>query len=100
MIPYVGLASRIGLIPTKQAKFNKAIELGSKEVVLWGNGEPLREFMHVKDLASAVFFAATKKIDKHLLNVGSGEEISIDRCSQGTLGNHECEMRQDGLRRL
>ena len=65
------------VIPGLIYKFNKAIELGSKEVVLWGNGEPLREFMHVNDLASAVFFAATKKIDKHLLNVGSGEEISI-----------------------
>ena len=65
------------VIPGLIYKFNKAIELGSKEVVLWGNGEPLREFMHVNDLASAVFFASTKKIDKHILNVGSGEEISI-----------------------
>ena len=57
-----------------EAKINKL-----DSVELWGNGEPLREFMHVTDLAEAIFFIANyrKKLDYPFYNVGSGEEITI-----------------------
>jgi len=48
-----------------------------KEFKIWGTGKPLREFMHVNDLSDAVEFLLDKEIDNDLLNVGTGEEISI-----------------------
>ena len=44
---------------------------------IWGSGKPLREFLYVDELSSAVEFLLDKNIDHDLLNVGSGEEISI-----------------------
>jgi len=44
---------------------------------IWGTGNPLREFLFVDDLSSAVEFVITNNIEDDLLNVGSGEEISI-----------------------
>lgn len=47
------------------------------KITLWGTGEPLREFMHVEDLANACFFLMQNYSDKQFVNVGSGHEISI-----------------------
>tara|TARA_B100000900_G_C20582674_1_gene718205 strand:- start:1014 stop:1922 length:909 start_codon:yes stop_codon:yes gene_type:complete len=54
------------------------------EVEIWGSGKPLREFLHVDDLAEAVFFLLNKisakklrQLDISHINIGSGEEISI-----------------------
>ena len=44
---------------------------------IWGSGKPLREFLYVDEVSSAVEFLLDKNIDHDLLNVGSGEEISI-----------------------
>ena len=44
---------------------------------IWGTGNPLREFLHVDDLSNAVEFLLDKNPDEELINVGSGEEISI-----------------------
>lgn len=49
----------------------------STQVTLWGTGEPLREFMHVDDLANACYFLMKNYSDEQFVNVGSGEEISI-----------------------
>lgn len=60
------------------AMIRKFIEANKrKSVVLWGTGSPMREFLHVDDLASAVLFAFENNIDENLLNVGSGSDISI-----------------------
>jgi GDP-L-fucose synthase len=48
-----------------------------EELRIWGDGTPLREFMHVDDLASAIAHAIENESDFTLLNVGSGQEISI-----------------------
>ncbi len=58
-------------------KFNDAKIYNHAPVKLWGTGKPLREFLHVDDLAEAVFFVMKNKVKYDLLNVGSGEEISI-----------------------
>jgi GDP-L-fucose synthase len=47
------------------------------EVVVWGTGSPLREFLHVDDLASASVFLMKNYNERLFINVGSGEEISI-----------------------
>ena len=44
---------------------------------MWGTGKPLREFLYVDDLAEAIQFIIENDINDDLLNVGSGEEISI-----------------------
>ena len=44
---------------------------------IWGSGTALREFLYVDDLADAIFFLLESKINESLLNVGSGEEVSI-----------------------
>ena len=55
-----------------QAKINK-----DKKFKIWGSGKPLREFLYVDDLANAIEFLILENIQEDLLNIGSGEEISI-----------------------
>ena len=65
------------VLPAMLRKFHEAKENNHSVVVLWGTGSPLREFLHVDDLASAVLFCLENKMSNSLFNVGSGEEISI-----------------------
>ena len=65
------------VLPALIRKFHEAKLKGNSEVVLWGTGSPLREFLHVEDLASAILLSIENDLNTHLLNVGSGEEISI-----------------------
>ena len=58
-------------------RFHEAKISGAKSVTIWGTGSPLREFMHVDDLASAVVFLLENYDDPETINVGSGQEISI-----------------------
>jgi GDP-L-fucose synthase len=69
------------VLPGMIAKFHQAKVEKLNEVVLWGDGSPLREFMHVDDLANAILFSVQNKLDGHLYNVGSDDEISIKRLS-------------------
>jgi GDP-L-fucose synthase len=46
-------------------------------VELWGSGKPLREFMYVQDFSAAVRFIIENNPKSQLLNIGTGEEISI-----------------------
>ena len=65
------------VIPGMITKFLKAKENNEASVTLWGTGSPMREFMHVDDLASATLFSLDNFQGGNLLNVGSGEEVSI-----------------------
>ena len=58
-------------------RFHEAKESGASEVVIWGTGTPLREFLHVDDLASAIEFLLKNYDDPQTINVGSGQEVSI-----------------------
>jgi len=57
-----------------EAKINR-----DRELVVWGTGEPRREFLHVDDLASAILFLLQNYDSPEIINVGCGEDISI-RC--------------------
>ena len=57
--------------------FVEAVESDVESVTLWGSGAPLREFLHVDDLAQAVVLTASRYNSSMHLNVGSGEELSI-----------------------
>ena len=65
------------VLPSLISKFIRAKNNHLKQVELWGTGSPLREFLHVTDLASAVEIALESHDEPIPLNVGSGEEISI-----------------------
>jgi len=65
------------VLPALLRKFKEAIQNNSKEVIIWGTGKPLREFLHVDDLAKAVLLSVENKLPNSIYNVGSGEEISI-----------------------
>ena len=65
------------VLPALIRKFSDAILFNKNEVVLWGSGQPLREFLYSSDLASAIIFAMENYSGESHLNVGSGEEISI-----------------------
>lgn len=70
------------VLPALIRKFHEAKMDNHAPVTLWGSGEPLREFLHVDDLAAAVFFVMNTPVKYNLLNVGSGEEISIAELAQ------------------
>ena len=60
-----------------QAKMNS-----EQEFLIWGTGEPLREFLHVDDLATAIKKVIEVETNESLINVGSSEEISIKRLAE------------------
>ena len=63
--------------PALIRKFHEAKRRRKKEVVLWGTGAPLREFLHVDDLADACLFLMKNYDKPDILNIGTGEDISI-----------------------
>ena len=65
------------VLPALLRKFHEAKINGTDEVEIWGTGSPLREFLHVDDLAEACFFVMQNYNHHQFLNVGSGQEISI-----------------------
>jgi GDP-L-fucose synthase len=65
------------VLPALIRKFVEAKRNNSPEVVLWGSGTPLREFLHVDDLAKAILVCLVKYDDSQQINIGSGDEISI-----------------------
>ncbi|WP_115461205.1 GDP-L-fucose synthase family protein [Winogradskyella aurantiaca] len=65
------------VLPAMIRKFNEAKENNNATVTLWGSGEPMREFLHVNDLALAVEFALTNTLPDNLYNVGTGVDLSI-----------------------
>jgi GDP-L-fucose synthase len=65
------------VMPAMIRKFHEAKLQGGEPVELWGSGIPMREFLHVDDLAKAVFFAIENKLPENLYNVGTGEDLTI-----------------------
>ena len=65
------------VIPALIRRFVEATEVGAHSVTVWGSGTPLREFLHVDDLALAVLLAAENYDDSMHLNIGTGEDLSI-----------------------
>lgn len=68
---------RSHVLPALLRKFIMAKRNGEETVVLWGSGTPLREFLHVDDLAEACLFLMNHYHQAGLINVGSGKELSI-----------------------
>jgi len=74
------------VLPALIRRFHNAVQDGTDEVVIWGSGKPMREFLHVDDMAAASLFvmgldrasygAETKPMLSHI-NVGSGTDVTI-----------------------
>ncbi len=65
------------VLPALIAKTYDAVARGAKSVEVWGTGRPLREFLHVDDCADALVHLMKVYSGKDIVNVGSGQEISI-----------------------
>lgn len=65
------------VIPALIRRIHEAKITGAKEVVIWGTGKPLREFLYVDDLADACIFLMNEYLSNETINVGSGQEVSI-----------------------
>jgi GDP-L-fucose synthase len=65
------------VIPSLMFRMHQAKLAGDSEIKIWGTGKPLREFLHVEDLALAIEHLFLIETNLDLLNVGSGEEVSI-----------------------
>jgi GDP-L-fucose synthase len=65
------------VIPALILKCLEAKASGEKEIVVWGDGSPTREFLYVKDAAEGILLAAEKYNGADPVNLGSGQEISI-----------------------
>jgi GDP-L-fucose synthase len=65
------------VLPALIRKFHEAKINQSPSVEVWGTGSPLREFLHVDDLAEACYFLMQQYNEKQFVNVGCGEDLSI-----------------------
>ncbi|HEY0054211.1 MAG TPA: GDP-L-fucose synthase [Pedobacter sp.] len=65
------------VLPALIRKFHEAKVNGSDKVVVWGSGRPFREFLFADDLADACFYLMENYDESELVNIGSGEDISI-----------------------
>lgn len=70
------------VLPALLRKFHEAKVNNDAEVEVWGTGSPLREFLHVDDLAEACLFLMNKYNEPGHINVGSGLEISIKELAE------------------
>jgi GDP-L-fucose synthase len=65
------------VFPAFIRRFVEAVKQGAEEVVLWGSGAPLREFLHVDDVANAVYYFMHERDDATVVNIGYGSDITI-----------------------
>ena len=69
------------VIPGLLRKMHDAKTDNEKTFSIWGTGKPLREFLYVDDLSRAIIYILKENINEELINIGSGEEISIHNLS-------------------
>lgn len=65
------------VLPALIRKFHEAKVNGTPEVVIWGSGSPMREFLFADDLANACYFLMQNYNEPHLINIGTGEDLTI-----------------------
>jgi len=70
------------VMPALIRKFHEAKEAGKDEVVAWGTGKPMREFLHVDDLAEACAFLVNMQNPPDWINVGTGVDVTIKELTE------------------
>ncbi len=69
-------------LPSMLRKFHEAKIKGESKVTLWGSGTPRREFLYVDDLAEACMFLLENYSGEEIVNVGTGQEVSIREAAE------------------
>lgn len=69
------------VLPAMLRKFHEAKATG-EPVKLWGSGTPMREFLHVDDMAQAVVYAVENELPEHLYNIGTGTDVTIKELAE------------------
>lgn len=79
------------VLPALMRRFHEAVETGADEVVIWGSGKPMREFLHVDDMAEASLFVMDLDVDTYRqntdpmlshINVGTGDDVTISELAR------------------
>lgn len=70
------------VLPALLRKFHEAKISNAEKVTVWGTGIPRREFLHVDDLAEACIFLMNNYNNPEIINIGSGEDVSIKHLSE------------------
>lgn len=65
------------VLPALVRKAHEAKIRGDKELVVWGSGKPMREFLYVDDMADACVFLMEGGVSEGLFNVGTGEDVTV-----------------------
>ena len=70
------------VLPALLRKFIEAKQNNASEVVVWGSGTPMREFLFVDDLAEACVFLMQNYNDAETVNIGTGEDVTIKELAE------------------
>ena len=70
------------VLPAMIRKFHEAKINDNSEVILWGSGTPMREFLFVDDLAEAVTHSIEHNLQENLYNIGTGKDVSIKELAE------------------
>jgi len=70
------------VLPALIRKCHQAVSNEEQEVVIWGTGQPRREFLHVDDLAAAAVYLMESYDEGEIVNVGTGQDITIAELAQ------------------
>ena len=70
------------VLPAMLRKFHEAKINRHSDVILWGSGTPMREFLFVDDMAEAVVYSLENNLPEHLYNIGTGKDITIKELAE------------------
>jgi len=70
------------VLPALIRRFHEAKESGAEEVVIWGTGTPMREFLYADDLAEACYYLMLNYDEAGLVNIGTGEDVTIKELAE------------------
>ena len=73
------------VLPALIRKAHEARRRGSSELVVWGSGKPMREFLFVDDLADACVFLMEKGLSEGLFNIGTGKDVTIRELAEAVM---------------
>jgi GDP-L-fucose synthase len=70
------------VLPALIRRFHEAKQSGAEEVVIWGTGTPMREFLYADDLAEACYYLMLHYNEAGLVNIGTGEDVTIKELAE------------------
>ncbi|MEO5351201.1 MAG: GDP-L-fucose synthase [Magnetococcus sp. YQC-3] len=73
------------VLPALLRKAHEAKERGDAELVVWGSGRPMREFLYVDDMADACIFLLEQGIGEGIYNIGTGSDITIRELAESVM---------------